>query len=141
MAVKILAASFAGYEGRRVAICLIAYTAASLFHYSHNAEFLNDYPNLPVWLSRGEVYSAWLAVTAIGATGYLLLRSGYHLAGLLVLALYGLLGLDGLGHYAVAPLASHTMLMNISICLEVATALLLLTAVGHSMLIVTRRVR
>ena len=39
-------------------ICLIVYTAASLFHYSHNAEFLNDYPKLPVWLSRAEAYSA-----------------------------------------------------------------------------------
>ena len=141
MAVKSVEANCAAYEGQRVSICLIAYTAASLFHYSHNAEFLNDYPNLPVWLSRGEVYSAWLAVTAIGASGYLLLRSRYQLAGLLVLALYGLLGLDGLGHYVVAPLAAHTMLMNVSICLEVAAAVLLLAAVGHSMLIVTRRVR
>lgn len=116
-------------------ICLIAYTAASLFHYSHNAEFLNDYPNLPVWLSRAQVYSAWFAVTAIGATGYWLRRSQYQLAGLLVLALYGLLGLDGLGHYVVAPMAAHTLLMNFSICFEVATAVLLLTATGHSMLV------
>lgn len=116
-------------------ICLIAYTAASLFHYSHNAEFLNDYPNLPVWLSRAQVYSAWFAVTAIGATGYWLRRSQYQLAGLLVLALYGLLGLDGLGHYVVAPMAAHTLLMNFSICFEVATAVLLLTAIGHSMLV------
>ena len=29
--------------------CLLAYTAASLFHYTHNAVFLADYPNLPAW--------------------------------------------------------------------------------------------
>jgi hypothetical protein len=119
-------------------ICLIAYTAASLFHYSHNAEFLNDYPNLPAWLSRAQVDAAWVAVTVIGLTGYFLLRRRYRVAGLLVLAVYGLFGLDGLGHFAVAPPSAHTMTMNFSIWLEVATALMLLTAVGHAMLTVTR---
>jgi hypothetical protein len=120
-------------------ICLIASTAASLFHYSHNAEFLNDYPNLPVWLSRAEVYAAWVAVTVIGFTGYSLFRRRYQVAGLLILAVYGLLGLDGLGHFAVASPSAHTMTMNFGIWLEVATALVLLTAVGRTLLTVTRQ--
>jgi hypothetical protein len=31
--------------------CLLAYAAASLFHHLHNAAFLDQYPNLPAWLS------------------------------------------------------------------------------------------
>lgn len=111
-------------------ILVVAYAGASLFHYSHNAEFLTEYPNMPAWLSRVQVYTAWLGVTAIGLVGYLLLRSRYQVVGLLVLAAYGLLGLDGLGHYAVAPLSAHTLTMNLTIWLEVTTALLLLTAVA-----------
>jgi hypothetical protein len=30
---------------------LLAYGAASLVHYVHNARFLTDYPNMPHWLS------------------------------------------------------------------------------------------
>jgi hypothetical protein len=37
-------------------IFLVAYAIASLVHYSHNAEFLGDYPNMPAWLSRAQVY-------------------------------------------------------------------------------------
>ena len=115
-------------------IFLVAYAIASLVHYSHNAEFLGDYPNMPAWLSRAQVYGAWLGVTAIGLAGYLLVRSRHQFAGLIVLAVYGLLGLDGLGHYAVAPLSRHTSTMHFTIWLEVASAVVLLAAVASSML-------
>ena len=115
-------------------VLLIAYGAASLFHYSHNAEFLNEYPNLPAWLSRAQVYGAWLSVTAVGLVGYFLVRWRYRLLGLIVLAVYGVLGLDGLGHYAVAPPSAHTLTMNLTIWLEVVTAVLLLAAVASFML-------
>jgi hypothetical protein len=113
---------------------LVAYGAASLFHYSHNAEFLHEYPNMPTWLSRAHVYGAWLGVTAVGVIGYLLVRWRYLLSGLIVMALYGLLGLDGLGHYAVAPLSAHTLTMNLTVWLEVVTAVLLIAAVAIFML-------
>ena len=115
-------------------VLLIAYGAASLFHYGHNAEFLNEYPNLPAWLSRAQVYGAWLTVTAVGLVGYFLVRWRYRLLGLIVLAVYGVLGLDGLGHYAVAPPSAHTLTMNLAIWLEVVTAVLLLAAVAAFML-------
>jgi hypothetical protein len=119
-------------------IFLVAHAAASLVHYGHNAEFLNDYPNMPAWLSRAQVCAAWLSVTAVGLVGYLLVRSRYQLLGLTVLAVYGLLGLDGLGHYAIAPLSAHTLTMNLTIWLEVATAVLLLVAVASFMLRLSR---
>ena len=84
------------------------YCAASLLHFTHNAEYLADYPNLPAWLTRSQVYMAWLGVTAIGALGYLVRRAGYELAGLALIGLYAALGFDGLLHYGRAPVrCSH----------------------------------
>lgn len=114
-------------------VLLLAYGAASLFHHIHNAEFLSEYPNMPAWLSRARVYAAWLGVTAVGLSGYVLIRLRHQAAGLLMTAIYGLLGLDGLGHYALAPMSAHSMAMNASIWLEVVTALLLLIAVAAAM--------
>jgi hypothetical protein len=122
-------------------VFLLAYGAASLFHHVHNAEFLTDHPNMPAWLSRVQVYAAWLGVTAVGLVGYLLMRWRYELTGLLALGTYGALGLYGLGHYFVAPLSAHTFTMNITIWLEVTTALLLLAAVASSILKLLRQHR
>lgn len=115
-------------------IFLLTYTAASLFHYTHNAVFLDQYPNMPAWLSPAQVYAAWLAVTGTGLVGYLLVRNGYRFTGLTVLAAYGALGLDGLGHYHLAPLAAHTFMMNLTIWLEVLTAVLVLATISALML-------
>ena len=113
-------------------VLLLMYGVASLTHFGHNAEFLADYPNLPVWLTRGEVYVAWLGVTAIGVLGYVLVRAKYELVGLGVLAAYAALRLDGLAHYSRAPLAAHTAAMNLTIWFEVVTATLVLIAIaGH----------
>lgn len=106
-------------------LCL-AYAAASLLHFTHNAEFLAEYPNMPAWLSRAKVYAAWLGLTAVGVAGYCLVRRGYQLAGLLVIAAYAALGFDSLSHYLVAPLAAHTAMMHFTIWLDVSTAALLL---------------
>jgi len=108
---------------------LLAYCAASLLHFAHNAEFVADYPNLPAWITRGSIYFTWLAIFSIGLGGYLLFRRGYALAGLLLMAIYAALGLDGLLHYSRAPLASHTLAMNMTIWIEAATAALALFTV------------
>jgi hypothetical protein len=114
-------------------ILFLVYAGASLFHYAHNAEFLAEYPNLPAWLSRMKVYIAWFGGTALGLVGYLMLRRGYELVGLSVIAVYAVLGFDGLGHYRLAPFAEHTATMNFTIWLEVATAALLLAAAASWM--------
>jgi hypothetical protein len=115
--------------GRTLLPLMLAYAGASLVHFAHNAEFLADYPNMPAWLSRFEVYGAWLAVTAVGVLGYLLVRGGRQLVGLPVIAVYAILGFDGLGHYTRAPMAAHTATMNATIWLEVLAATLLLVEV------------
>lgn len=112
---------------RILPLALAACAAATLVHHAHNAEFLDQYPHLPAWLSRTWVYVAWTATTGAGLLGYLLLRRGHRPAGLGLLFAYGCYGLDGLVHYALAPLSAHTAMMNASIWLEAAAGLVLLT--------------
>lgn len=112
---------------------LLAYGIASLLHHVHNATFLDEYPNMPAWLTPAGVYAAWFAITLVGLLGYFLTRRGYRLSGLAALAAYGALGLDGLGHYGLAPLSAHTIAMNLTIGLEVATGVLLAVAALHLM--------
>jgi len=108
---------------------LLGCAAASLFHYVHNAEYLDAYPGMPAWLTPARVYGAWLGVTAVGVCGYFAFRAGHALGGLILLAIYGALGLDGLGHYSLAPMSAHSPAMNLSILLEAVTAAALLLAV------------
>jgi len=46
--------------------------------------------------------------------------------GLLLLAVYGVLGLASLSHYLLAPLSDHTRTMNLTILFEVFAAMLVL---------------
>ena len=108
---------------------LLLYVAASLLHFVHNAEYLADYPNLPAWLDRADVYLAWLGLAAIGAAGWALYRFGWRLAGLLLIGVYAGFGFDGLLHYTRAPVAAHTQAMNFTIWFEVAAAAVLLLGV------------
>src|ERR1700712_5391665 len=89
-------------------VLVAIYCVASLIHFTHNAEFVKDYPNLPVWLTRSKVYLAWLAVTSVGVLGVTLLGLRFRLLGLLVIVGYAALGFAGLDHYWVAPFAAHS---------------------------------
>jgi hypothetical protein len=109
---------------------LALYAAASLLHFAHNAEYLAQYPNLPVSWSRAEVYLAWCGVTMVGLLGYALFRAGYRRPGLTVLAIYGALGFGGLLHYTRAPIAHHSATMNLTIWTEVVAAALFLINVA-----------
>ena len=115
---------------RVLPMLLLLYTAASLLHFAHNAEYLSDYPNLPASFSRTLVYGVWILVAAVGAVGYLLYRRGHARSGLAVLALYAALGLDGLLHYGRAPMSHHSVGMNLTILTEVVAAVVLLAALA-----------
>ena len=122
--IQVIRSSFAGTSvyrstNRLLFVLLGLYAVAGLIHFVHNAEFLNDYPGLPDSWSRGGVYLAWLAMTAVGGVGALLVYRGYEFLGLILLAIYAALGLDSLGHYVMAPLPAHTAMMNTTILLEV----------------------
>jgi len=116
----------------RVVALLILYLAASFLHFAHNAEFLNDYPNLPDWLTRSRVYVAWTGLAAIGVAGLALYLRGWQSCGLLLMGLYAAFGFDGLLHYSRAPFGAHTIAMNFTIWFEAATAAALLIAVVHA---------
>jgi hypothetical protein len=102
---------------------LAAYFLASLAHFTHNAEYIAYYPNMPASITRETVYLAWLAVTGVGVVGLALSRIGWPLSGAVALAVYGALGLDGLGHYALALCVEHTCAMNLSIWAEALAGL------------------
>ncbi|HSI54311.1 MAG TPA: hypothetical protein VK981_10100 [Ramlibacter sp.] len=104
------------------------YFCASLTHFAHNAELIAFYPNMPLWLTREKVYLAWLAVTSVGVVALAATRLGWHVLGAVLLAAYGALGLDGLGHYTLALCSEHTLATNLTIAFEVATGLSLLVA-------------
>ena len=110
---------------------MLVYGAASLLHFVHNAVYLHDYPNLPAWLTAGGVAAAWLLVAGVGVLGYLLYSRVSRVAGLIVIAVYAVLGFGGLDHYTVAPVAAHTVAMNLTILLEAATAAVLLIFVAR----------
>lgn len=115
---------------RHVWRLLALYGVASFVHFSHNAEYIAFYPNMPTWLTREKVYLAWLAITGVGVIGALLVAAGRRTAAALVFAVYGALGLDGLAHYTLALCSEHTLGMNFSIWLEAAAGVTLAVSAG-----------
>jgi hypothetical protein len=109
---------------------MLIYGAASLLHFLHNAVYLHDYPNLPVWLTAGGVMGAWMVQAGTGLVGYLLYTRMTRAGGLITIAVYAAFGLAGLDHYTVAPVSAHTVAMNLTILLEAATAVGLLVCVA-----------
>ena len=103
------------------------YFLTSLGHFAHNAQFICEYPNLPAWLTPWKVMAVWVAITLVGVVGFSLMALRWVVCGLLLVAAYAALGFDGLGHYAVAPMAFHTLGANVTILSEVVAAALLLT--------------
>jgi uncharacterized membrane protein len=109
---------------------LLVYLAASLLHFIHNAEYAAAYPSLPAWITRSSVYATWLGITAIGVLGYVCYQRRWVVAGLVLLGLYAAAGLDGLLHYTLAPMDSHTHTMNFTIWFEVVVAGILLAYIA-----------
>lgn len=105
---------------------LLAYAAASLWHFGHNGAFLGHYPNLPASWSPRDVYAAGGLLTLLGLGGFLMYRAGRVLCGLSLLMLYASSGFDALLHYTRAPLSHHTLTMNLTIWTEATAGGLLL---------------
>ena len=108
---------------RGVWALLATYFLASVAHFTHNAEYIAYYPNMPAWITRETVYLVWFAVTGVGVAGLALSRIGWPFLGAVALAVYGAFGLDGLGHYTLALCAEHTWAMNLSIWAEAVAGL------------------
>jgi hypothetical protein len=102
------------------------YSAASLAHFTHNAEYIAFYPNMPHWIGTETVYLAWLGVASVGAFGLFARFFGHQRIALALFLTYGALGLDGLAHYTLALCSEHTFMANLTIWAEVLSGLLLL---------------
>ena len=63
---------------------MLVYGAASLFHFIHNATYIQDYPNLPAWITPVGVYVAWCVIAAVGVVGYWLYRRVSRYCGAVV---------------------------------------------------------
>ncbi len=111
---------------------MLLYAAASLLHFTHNAVYLREYPNLPDWLTATGVVAAWCATAVVGVVGYWLYSRHSRRAGLLTVGIYAAFGFAGLDHYVVAPIAAHSVMMNLTIVFEVACAAALLAFVVYS---------
>lgn len=109
---------------------LMAYMVGSFIHHFHNAQFIDEYPNMPRGVPVAIVYVVWGTVTAIGLIGYYFARRGRELVGLALVGVYAAYGLFVLGHYKLAPVSAHTMGANLTIGLELITAVLLLGTVA-----------
>ena len=110
---------------RTLLALVLVHAAASLVHFVHNATFLADYPNMPIWITAGGIYAVWLAEAAVGAAGVWLYLRG-RMIGLALIAIYAVLGFAGLDHYMLAPISAHTVAMNATIWLETVTGVVLL---------------
>ena len=134
-----------GQDDRRgsgvLLLLTIVYAAASLLHFAHNAVFVRAYPNLPAWITAQGVWIAWCSVTAVGAVGYYVFRRFSRTLGLLMLALYALLGFAGLDHYTLAPMSAHSIEMNSTILAEVAAAAVLLIYVSRGLVSTKRAIQ
>jgi uncharacterized membrane protein len=106
----------------------VLFFVASLAHFTHNAEFIAFYPNMPKGLTREHVYLVWLAITSLGVAGLLLARRGLRALGLLLIAAYGAMGLDGLAHYTLALCSEHSVAANVTIGAEAASGVALMLA-------------
>lgn len=109
-------------------ILFLLYTAASLAHFTHNAEYIAIYPGLPVWMTRESVYLAWLAVAGVGLLAIAASFKRWQRAAALLLIAYGLLGTDGLLHYTLALCSEHTLATNLTIWAEVTLGVVLACA-------------
>ena len=126
----------------RFLLALVAvYFTASLAHFGHNAQYIAFYPGMPVWLTPGKVWLFWFAVTGVGLTAWLLHRLRLRAPALLLLGVYGALGLDGLLHYSLGLCSQHTLVANLTIWAEATAglALLLVSAVLLMRHLVARR--
>jgi hypothetical protein len=112
---------------------MLLYGATSLLHHFHNAVYLHDYPNLPLWLTAGGVWAAWLVVAGTGLAGYWIYSRLSRAAGLVLISVYAAFGLAGLDHYTIAPVGAHSVAMNLTILLEVVSAVVLLVYVAQAL--------
>jgi hypothetical protein len=113
---------------KHIQLLFLVFFAANLTHFVHNAEYIAYYPGIPSWLTREKVYLAWVAGASVGLIGLRVYSTRWKVLGLVLLAAYGALGIDGLAHFTLALCSDHTLVTNLTIWFEVLAGLSLLLA-------------
>ena len=86
---------------RLLNIVFFTAVASSLVHYTDNYLAFDRFPQGGPGpdISDDAIWIAWVLLTALGVTGYVLYRRGEIRRGSALLAAYSVSGLIGLGHY------------------------------------------
>jgi hypothetical protein len=96
----------------------------SLGHYIHNIIFLPQYHE-PAWITPALIDSLWFVMTPLSGIGYILYSQGKFKLGLACLYGYCGMSLLVLGHYAIAPIWTLSLTINLVIFSEAIAAILL----------------
>jgi hypothetical protein len=117
---------------------LAASVASTVVHYTDNYVYFDEYPQ-PASLRRWQVYAAWILLTAVGALGYHLYRSGNRAPAYVCLVVYSYTGLSSLGHYLYGGWAEFSGKQHVFILLDGAAGLAVLAFVAWSAAVHRRR--
>ncbi len=96
----------------------------SLGHYIHNIIFLPQYHE-PAWITPALIDSLWFVMTPLSGIGYILYSQGKFKLGLACLYSYCGMSLLVLGHYAIAPIWTLSLTINLVIFSEAIAAIFL----------------
>jgi hypothetical protein len=96
---------------------LLVAAALSVVHYADNTIRFDDYENggTPGFITQGSIPVSWVAFTAAGIGGYLLLRRGQRSLAAALLGLYSISGLIGPLHYTDVPPGDFALYQNVFI--------------------------
>jgi len=108
---------------------VVAGIVASLAHFTDNAFEIGRYPE-PSWITPSIVLSAWIpdAIVAIAA----LLRKNGDIVFVTLSAIFGVLLLTGLAHYAYGSASHMVFLSNFTIVFEAVSGGTLLVTLARA---------
>lgn len=109
--------SFPAAHSRRLGWVLLATAISSILHYVDNLLFFHEYPE-PPWINRSMIDAFWFVMTPLALAGWLAIKRGHPVAGLLLLMGYAGCNLLSLGHYLYAPLHAISGRIHAFILLE-----------------------
>ena len=110
---------------RTLKMLIVLGIVASALHFADNALELDRYTG-PRWITPAGVVVSWLAVTALAFAALLQRRPGIVFR--LCTALYAVLLLSGLLHYAFGPPMDMPLRSNLTVLVEACTGALLAAA-------------
>lgn len=104
---------------------LIASIIITSIHYTHNAIFVDVYPE-PDWFTTSGVFMTWIVMSLVGIVGYWLYTQKKILLSYLCLAIYSLTGLSSSAHYLYGGMLDFSIMMHAFIWSDVLAGLIVL---------------